>query len=166
MWSSVICGFWSLVLKLCRVFNQANYAKLSEGHKRFRRSLLMLKCRPNTHSTLFWLEMKSCFLQANTVFEIPVWNTSIYTLHTLRLLCTPLQKSNYPLLRSNVDMETSLLFPSPCPLKTLHYTYNIYLFLAASQKKKYNPLSKFPSLWIGLCCNPFWIYPRPACLLG
>lgn len=39
MRASVICGFWSLVLKLCYVFNQANYAKLSEGHKRFRRRL-------------------------------------------------------------------------------------------------------------------------------
>jgi len=37
-----------------------------------------------------------------------------------------------------MDMEMSLLFPSPCPLKTLHYTYSIYLFLAASQKKKKN----------------------------
>lgn len=39
MQSSVICGFWSLVLKLRRVFNQVNYAKLSEGHKRFKHGL-------------------------------------------------------------------------------------------------------------------------------
>lgn len=43
MRSSVICGFWSLVLKLFCVFNQANYAKLSEGHKRFRQAEMQTK---------------------------------------------------------------------------------------------------------------------------
>lgn len=41
-------------------------------------------------------------------------------------------------------METSFLFPSPCSLKTLHYTYNIYLFLAASQRKKKSSFKNTP----------------------
>lgn len=134
--------------------------------------LLMLGCRPNTHITLFWLEMKHHFLQIHTVLERSVGNTSISNLHTLRLLGTLLQKSAFFLLLSNMDMEKSLLFPLPYLLKTLHESYSIYLFSGRQpekKKKQKNPIilfQKYPSLWIGLCCNPFWIYPRSACLLG
>lgn len=145
MWSSVICGFWSLVLKLCCVFNQANYAKFSEGHKRFRQRLFDAEMQTKQPSYIVLIRNQALLSSDLDC----VWNSTakyrhLYLTYTQIALHSAAKKSNYPLPPFNVDMETSFLFPSPCSLKTLHYTYSIYLFLAASQRKKNNPLSKIP----------------------
>lgn len=134
----------------------------------------MLGCRPNTRITLFWLEMQHRFLQFRAVLECAVGNTSISDSHILRLLGTLLQKISFlpPSLLHGHGKEPSLSIAMPSKNITWELQHLFIFWKAARREKKQNKtkhiilFQKYPSLWIGLCCNPFWIYPRPACLLG
>lgn len=115
------------------------------------------KQRPRVCLILFWwLEMKYWLLQTNIMLEDEAWNVNInnflfkfftyyvgwFSHHSkINLTLPPCP----PALQFFImDMEMSLLFPPSSPLKTLHYTYNIY-FVFWLQARKKSSFSKVPN---------------------